>query len=331
MHRRDIVVVGASAGGVESLVTLVGGFPADLPAAVFVVLHVPPDAPSALPAILSRSGPLPAVTAVDGDDIRHGAIYVAPPNQHLYVGNRHVHVAVGPRENGARPAVDVLFRSAARAYGRRVVGVVLSGTLSDGALGLALIKQRHGAALVQDPAEALFVGMPRSALAATDVDYCAPVARLSSLVDELVRDPMQQPMEDRTDEQLSQQQTDPVQVEGATAEKEPGTASGLTCPECHGSIWELRDGESVRFECRVGHAYAPEAFLIQQGERVEAALWTAINTLRERSESFLRLAELNENGSRVSQRYRERAKETGQQADLIRDLLYKLLNAGEVG
>jgi two-component system chemotaxis response regulator CheB len=131
---QDIVVVGASAGGVEPLMRLVGGLRADLPAAVFVVLHIPPDAPSALPAILGRAGPLPAAQAVDGEAIAHGRIYVAGPNQHLYVHRGHVRVGVGPRENGVRPSVDVLFRSASRAYGKRVVGVVLSGTLSDGSL-----------------------------------------------------------------------------------------------------------------------------------------------------------------------------------------------------
>ncbi len=331
MTGRDGVVVGASAGGVEALTRLDGGFPPDLPAAVFVVRHLPPDAPSALAAILSRAGPLPAVTAVDGDELRPGSIYVAPPNRHLSVGNGLMHVLVGPRENGARPAVDVLFRSAAHAYGPRVVGIVLSGALSDGALGLALIKLRGGVALVQDPDEALFVGMPRSAMAATEVDYCAPVSHLSSLVVKLVREPMEQPTENRTNEEQTEERVDDPPVEGVVEEKRPGTASGLTCPECHGSIWELRDGESVRFECRVGHAYGSDAFVAEQGERVEAALWTAINTLHERSETFLRLAEMYERGSGLAERYRQRAGETNDQADVIRDLLYRLLNAGDVG
>ncbi|MDQ3997065.1 MAG: chemotaxis protein CheB, partial [Gemmatimonadota bacterium] len=151
MATRDVVVVGASAGGIEALRELVAHLPADYPGAIFVVVHIPTDAPSMLPRILTRAGPLPAVHASDGDAIEGGRIYVAPPNHHLLLKPDAMWVGYGPKENGHRPAVDPLFRSAARAYGPRVVGVVLSGTLSDGSHGLRAVKAGGGTAVVQDP------------------------------------------------------------------------------------------------------------------------------------------------------------------------------------
>lgn len=331
MAHRDIVVVGASAGGVETLTRLVRGFRPDLQAAVLVVLHMPPDVPSALAAILSRAGPLPAQQAEDGAPIKPGHIYVARPNHHLPVRNGRVQVAVGPRENSARPAVDVLFRSAARSYGARVVGIVLSGTLSDGAAGLALIKRRGGMALVQDPEEALFVGMPRSALAATAVDYCAPAAELAERVNNLVREDMNQRADRPAEDEHRQPQGVLPIPDGVVLRKAHGNASGITCPECQGSIWEIRDGESLRFECRVGHAYSPDTFVSEQGERVEAALWTAINTLHERAETFRRLARLYGDSNALTTRYEERATETTQQAEVLRTLLYTLVQDDDVG
>jgi len=174
----DIVVVGASAGGVEALTSVVGGLPSDFGAAIFVVLHVPPAASSSLANILSRAGPLSATAARDREAIQAGRIYVAQPNQHLVLRPGQVGLESGPLENSTRPCVDVLFRSAAHAYGRRVVGVVLSGALQDGALGLAAIKLRHGVTIVQDPAEAMFAGMPQSALSTSEVDYCLTLAEI---------------------------------------------------------------------------------------------------------------------------------------------------------
>jgi two-component system chemotaxis response regulator CheB len=247
-----------------------------------------------------------------------------------------VHAAAGPRENGMRPSVDTLFRSAARAYGARVVGVVLTGTLSDGAIGLTTIKLRGGTAFVQDPREALFAGMPTSALTATEVDFCGSVREIAARINKLAREPMdaQDPRMNRHDSaaggDVPEDRSDPLEP-SPVGEKAPNLASGLTCPECQGSIWELQDGTSVRFECRVGHVYGPEAFAAEQGERVEAALWTAINTLHERSETFLRLAALYRESAQLGPRYLERAKQTSEHAETLRSLLYTLVQDGEVG
>lgn len=184
--RRDIVVIGASAGGVETLKRVVADLPADLQAAVCIVLHISPDSPSALAGILRRSGRLPCRPAQNGERLKRGQILVAPPDHHLVVEDRHVRVTVGPRENGHRPSVDVLFRSAARTVDGLVVGVVLSGTRDDGAAGLAVIKAHGGATIVQDPKEALYAGMPTSALAHVAVDAVVPSARVAETIEAMV-------------------------------------------------------------------------------------------------------------------------------------------------
>jgi two-component system chemotaxis response regulator CheB len=184
---RHVVVVGASAGGLECLVRIAGDLSPDLPASVFVVLHVSPGGPSALPAILSRSGRLPAEHARDGEAIEPGRIYVAPPDHHLLLEPGVMRLVQGPRENRVRPAIDVLFRSAAAVYGPRVIGVVMSGYLDDGATGLLAIKRQGGIAVVQDPDDAQAPAMPRAALALVEADHVVPLSEAGALIDHLVR------------------------------------------------------------------------------------------------------------------------------------------------
>ena len=331
MPARDIIVVGASAGGVEALMRLVGALPANLPAAVLVVLHLPPDAPSALPAILGRAGRLPAAHAQEGEPIQHRRVYVAPPNCHLLVTDGHVRLALGPRENGVRPAADVLFRSAARAFGPRVVGVVLSGTLRDGTLGLSAIRMRGGLAVVQDPDEALFGGMPSSAIERNNVDYCLPVAEIASTLVRLARE--QPEPEPQREEAAMNAGVGPDAYEGKGNEtqlvstKRQGHASGLTCPDCHGSLWELRDGDLVRLECRVGHAHSIESFLSHQAVYFEEAMWTAVNALEERASMLREQAGRQGADESLGARFRQRADELDQQAEAVRELLYRFVRS----
>ena len=182
-HR--IIVIGASAGGVEAISQVVRELPADVPAAVCVVLHFPASGTSVLPSILARVGSLPAAHAVDGEPIQPGRIYVAPPDRHLIVRQERVELSIGPKENNHRPAVDVMFRTAARSHGPRVIGVVLSGTLDDGTVGLAAIRKQRGIAVVQDPEDALYPGMPRSALENVGGDHVLPVAGIGALLGRL--------------------------------------------------------------------------------------------------------------------------------------------------
>jgi two-component system chemotaxis response regulator CheB len=324
----DVVVIGASAGGVEALTRVAAGLPADFGAAVFVVLHIPPDAPSALAQILARAGPLPTHQVEQVVAMQPGHIYVAPPNRHLVVHRGHAALEAGPRENSARPSVDVLFRSAARAYGSRVVGVVLSGTLRDGALGLAAIKMRGGVTVVQDPDEALFAGMPQNALRTTEIDYCLVSADIPGRLVELTHHKIEHEPMEPTEPDVSIHAADEPDEESSP--KLPNSASGLTCPECHGALWELKEGGSLRYECRIGHTYSVEALLAHQGEAVEAALWSAVNALQERAATFRRLAE-NPASLTTADSFEERARQVEGQAQALLALLHRLITRGQVG
>lgn len=326
------MVVGASAGGVEALTELFSALPADIPASIFVVLHVPPDSRSVLPRILSRFGPLRAVHARDGDTISHGCIYVAPPDNHLLVKRGRIRLARGPRENSARPAVDPLFRTAALAYGPRVVGVVLSGNLDDGTAGLHAVKARGGIAVAQDPEEALFAGMPGSAVANVEVDHVLPLAGIAELLNRLARtrvepqggDPVHHDRESETELELEADIAE-MDADAITRGRPAGAASGYTCPECHGSLWEVREGEVVRFRCRVGHAYSVETLLAEQGGAMEAALWTAFQALEERTALTRSMSErmARRGQHRLAERYRSDSEETAARAELVRRVLLR--------
>jgi len=261
----DIIVVGASAGGVGALKEIVRGLPQDLPVAVFVVIHIPTEGTSLLPCILNRAGSLPAVHPVDGEGIQHGRIYIAPNNRHLLLTRGYIPSGQGPRENKVRPAVDPLFRTAARAYGPRVVGVVLTGNLDDGAAGLLAVKKRGGIAVVQDPDSALFPGMPQSALKYVDVDYCLPLADIPPLLVSLARQPVKEEASPIFKEMGVESKI--AGLDMSANEEKMGTPSVFSCPECQGTLWELCDGDLTRFRCRVGHAFSIERRLADQARQ----------------------------------------------------------------
>ena len=326
MAGHDIIVVGASAGGVEALSTLVRDLPPDLPAAVFVVLHIPAQSTSMLPSILQRAGALPVVQATDGIAIRQGCIYVAPPDHHLLVERGFVRVVRGPRENRHRPAVDPLFRTAARAYGPRVAGVVLTGALDDGTAGLQAIKTRGGVAIVQDPVDAFFPGMPQSAMENVEVDHCLPLSGIAPLLVRLAREPADDegayPVPEEMDFEARIAEMDPAALWG---EKRPGVPSIFSCPECKGVLYEMHDGELLRFRCQVGHAYSPKSMLVEQSETLEAALWVALNTLEENANLVRRLAKQSRerNHGHVAARFEEKVRDAEQRAAVIREVLSK--------
>jgi two-component system, chemotaxis family, protein-glutamate methylesterase/glutaminase len=287
MPGHDIVVVGASAGGVEALRALVGKLPRDLPAAILVVLHVAPDSKSVLPRILSGAGPLPAKHAKDGEALETGRIYVAPPDRHLVVEDGAVRLTRSPPEGGHRPAVDTLFRTAARFHGARVVGVVLSGALDDGTAGLVAVKQRGGVAVVQDPEEAICADMPRNALENLQVDHCLPTAEIAALIGKLAHEKVELhspiPL-------LLEQETNIALGRRREGEKPPGEPSEFACPACGGVLNEVHDGHILRFRCRVGHAYGLASLGAEQQDQLEAALWAALRALEDQAALHDRLA-----------------------------------------
>jgi two-component system chemotaxis response regulator CheB len=323
MPNRDLIVVGASAGGVEALTRLVHDLPADLPAAVVVVLHVPAHGTSVMPAILSRHGPLSAAHAVEEEPIVPGRIYVAPPDHHLLVKNGTVRLGRGPRENGHRPAVDPLFRTAARAGGRRVIGVVLSGALDDGTAGLVAIKERGGVTVVQDPDDALTPGMPRSAIEQGAVDHILPLAGIGPLLARLAAEPLrpepEPPVSQEMDVEADMAELD---LDALQNPDRPGVPSGFACPDCGGALFELHNGELIRFRCRVGHAWSPHSLLAEQSEALETALWTALRALEESAALAERLADrLRGHAGRASARFERQAHDARQRAALIQQVL----------
>lgn len=335
MSNRDIVVIGASAGGVEAISQFVKLLPSDLPAALFVVVHFPSFGISVLPQILSRAGSLPAVHPQDGEAIVPGKIYVAPPDYHLLVQRNHVRLSREPGENGHRPAIDTLFRSAARAYGRRVVGVILTGTLDDGTAGLGIIKARGGVSVVQDPEEALFDGMPRSAIENVAVDHILKLAEIASVLNEISHEPIEEG--ETVSGEIDREAKIVFQDKAALERGErPGNPSPLTCPDCGGVLWELQDDNLIRFRCHVGHAYSSNSLLAEQSNSVETALWSAIRALEEKAALARRMAVQARQQNRLMSeaQFRKRAEEAEQHSALVRQVILqqsenKLRNAIE--
>jgi two-component system chemotaxis response regulator CheB len=329
---RDLVVVGASAGGVEALRGLVGGLPASFPACVLVVLHVPATSPSALPAILNRAGPLPARQAVDGDVLVPGTVLVAPPDHHLVVYDGALTLSHGPQENGYRPAIDVLFRSAARARGSRVVGVVLSGALDDGAAGLVAISQRGGACVVQDFAEALHDSMPRAAATAVPSALVASVDHMPELLGRLLADPVPEPPGPSSLMEVETAMAD-LDPEVMLEPDPPGVPSGFACPDCHGVLFKIEDGPLIRFRCRVGHAWSPESLTARQSSDLESALWMALRSLEEKAALSRQLGgrALDRGHDLASSRFDLDAEEAMRAAELLRELIGRIAEGKVTG
>jgi two-component system chemotaxis response regulator CheB len=302
---RGVVALGASAGGVEALTQVAAGLPPDLPFAVFMALHMPPSAPSVLAKIIDRCGPLPAVSPSDGDRLEAGRIYVGMPDRHLLVSDHRIMLSEGPTENRHRPAINALFRSVALNFGQYAVGVLMSGVLDDGVLGLEAIRRRGGTTAVQDPDDALFSDMPLNALQAGVVDHRCPAAEIGNLLAQLA----QREIEER------EMEPDPVmELENriamgkrfSTFDSEAlGPPSGYACPNCNGSLMTVSE-ESYR--CRVGHAWTAEALLSARDEEVESALWVALRSLQEKAKLSRRLADNARRGP-LHEKYRRVAEE----------------------
>jgi two-component system, chemotaxis family, protein-glutamate methylesterase/glutaminase len=324
MERKDIVVVGASAGGMEALQKLVSGLPADLPASVFIVWHLSPGLKSMLPAVLSKAGPLRAVHPSDGDRIERGRIYVAPNDHHMLLEHGYIRITKGPKENRFRPAVDPLFRSAAYVYGSRTIGVVLTGALDDGTAGLWTIKLRGGTAIVQEPADAMIRSMPLNALEHTVADYRLPVGEIGELLGRLVRE-RAAPMPQIASEEEEKTRQEVKIAEGVDALEENimrfGQLSPFTCPDCRGVLTMLREDTILRFRCHTGHALSASTLLNETSEIIENQLWDAVRAL---DETVMLLNKLGEQcaiagNMRAAEQCFDKAREAHARAQPIRE------------
>jgi two-component system chemotaxis response regulator CheB len=312
----DIVVIGASAGGVDALRSLVRTIPVDLPAAVFVVLHV--GVQSHLVSILQGAATLPVRQAESGAEIAPGRIVVAPPGAHLLLHDSHLLLSRGPRENMARPAIDPLFRSAAATFGGRVIGVVLTGALSDGTSGLRAVKRCGGLAVVQDPSDALVPEMPRNAIRHVDVDHVVALSEMGALLARLCRLPAgptpKIPSEIRFETAIAAQE-----LSGMGANDRLGELSPFTCPECQGSLWEVEDGSILRYRCHVGHAYTADAALAAGDAEIDVMLQKLLRSHRERAALARRMAQEERGHQRhgLADRLESRAAEYEENAELM--------------
>lgn len=327
MKANRAIVIGASSGGVSALLDVAAALPVELDAVVGVVLHVGSQ-PSILPELLNGRGRLRARHPADGESLEPGTLYVAPPDRHMLFTRDTVQLSRGPRENHARPALDPLFRSTALAWGRRAIGVVLTGELDDGTAGLAAIKDCGGTALVQDPATALAPGMPESALAHVAVDGCLPLEAIApALVDLAGRAPpaAARPAPVRLHrEQAVFEGREPLENLDAL-----GKSSGLTCPDCGGGLWEIEDARPLRYRCHTGHAFTSRSLENAQVEQAEHSLWSSVRALQEREILLRRLAVVAEltGDPNQAEAGRQQADKVKAQAQQLAELVEQELNS----
>ncbi|MCK1359700.1 chemotaxis protein CheB [Bradyrhizobium sp. 199] len=327
MNNRNIIVIGGSAGATQPLKHILSRLPPDLPAAVFIVLHIPARGIGILSTVASSAGPLPVRQAENGMEIQPGQIYLAAPDHHLLLSEDRILLGRGPRENLVRPAIDALFRSAAITHGPRVIGVLLSGLLSDGAAGLNAIKRCGGMAVVQDPMDAISDEMPRRAMEETTVDLCVPGASMGDVLSELVREQagaaLPIPPEIRLEVAIAA--GDRIGSDKLLTVADP---VALTCPSCGGVLSEVKEQRPMRFRCQVGHGFTADTLAKEQEGRVDEALRVALRIIEERAELVHRMAVDGQRSGRpaVAEMYQARAAEYREYADMIRRVVLQSLD-----
>jgi len=327
MSNRDIIVIGGSSGATAPLKRILADLHPDVPAAVFIVLHIPAQGLGILSTVAAATSRLPVHQAVDGMKFERGHVYLGAPDHHLLLSGDHIQLGRGPRENMVRPAIDALFRSAALHHGPRVIGVVLSGLLSDGAAGLNAIKRCGGTVVVQDPAEAIAAEMPKRALEATMADLCVTAARLGDVLSELAREPPGAVLPIAPDIRLEVEIAAGERI-GSAPLADIADPAALTCPSCGGVLSEVREARPARFRCQVGHAYTADALAKEQEGQVDEALRVALRIIEERAELVHRMAADGRRSGRsaVAEMYALRAAEYREYADMIRRVVLKSLD-----
>lgn len=321
-----MIAIGGSAGALGPLIQVLAGLPQDFRAAVLVVIHTAPGSPGMLPVILGRSCALKVTHAEDGAPIEAGRVYVAPPDRHLLVGTEGMKLVRGPRENRSRPAIDPLFRTAARTGGRRVAGVLLSGLLNDGTYGLMAIRQHGGTVIVQDPRQAAFPDMPQNALDDVEVDRVLPAVDIPDVLKGLVskQSERRSPAGETAEEEEAGGGEPVAALPGNSLEKPPaGQLSPFVCPDCGGALWESEEGKLTRYRCHVGHGFTAEVLLNGLQEELESALWAALRMIEENMALSRRLAQRADTAGHLqaAQQHQENANDMEQHADLLQRLL----------
>ncbi|MBE9063715.1 chemotaxis protein CheB [cf. Phormidesmis sp. LEGE 11477] len=322
MKNHEIVVIGASAGGVAALQKLFSQFSPDMQASFFVVLHIMPKAESVLATLLDIAGPLKAKPAEDHEPILPGHVYVAPPDVHLLVKPGYLRLHRGPKENRHRPAADPLFRSAAIAYPGQTIGVVLTGYLDDGTAGLSAIKRCGGIAIVQDPEDADFPDMPTNALAAVDVDYQLPIRhmgeKIMQMVGQMAQEVREIPKDIAMEAKIAEQALSDID-----REEQLGHLVPMSCPECNGPLWQMEGSTIQRYRCHVGHGFTAKTLIASQDSILEKALWAAMRTMEERANLSIVMAknEVKQGRIQSAQTYEKQSETLRTHAQVIRKLL----------
>lgn len=324
MIAKRVVVIGASAGGIDALRVLVAGIPEAFSAAICIVIHTSPESPGVLAEILNRLTPLPVSQACDGQRLEAGHIYVAPPDRHLVIEPGRLRITKGPREHRFRPAIDPMFRSAAQVFGPNAIGIVLTGNLDDGVAGLWTIKKLGGTAIVQDPSEALFSSMPLQALTNVNVDHVVRLADIPRLLVQLTSDvpgeaePPPVPRHIEVEVNIAKEQN----PRDAGLEQ-IGKPSPYACPECHGVLLEIDDDGRIRFRCHTGHAYSLESLLAAINQGIENSMSAAMRSIEEGSLLMKDMATQLKRRNRIdeSARMMDASDRAKQQAEAIRQLI----------
>jgi two-component system, chemotaxis family, protein-glutamate methylesterase/glutaminase len=327
MAGHDMIVIGASMGGVEALKRLAAQFPQDLPASVLVVQHTYPHSQPLLAEILNKVSSLGAVHPKDQEEILPGRIYVAPPDFHMLVRDGHILLSRGPKENRVRPAIDPLFRSAAISFGTRTVGVVLSGLQDDGTIGLIAIKRCGGVAIVQDPKDAAYPQMPLTALREDHPDHSLPLDGIGPLLDRLAREPVKSPWPIPEDLKMEVKLTEVVSG-SISPEDMPGEPANLICPDCGGPLWELKSEEMTHYRCLTGHAFTRDGFMRLKNEEIERVLWEAVRNFEEKAKFLSRMAgeRREKSTAKFSTDYARQVEQARENARILKEFMHSRLS-----
>ncbi|WP_018948255.1 chemotaxis protein CheB [Thioalkalivibrio sp. ALMg11] len=314
-----VIVIGASAGGMAALKKLAAQFPKDFPAPIFIVTHMSADTTGeALVKVLNESSSLACVQAHDQQTFESGTIYLAPSDQHMLVAKGKIRITKGARENRSRPAIDPLFRSAAVAYGNGVIGVILTGYLDDGTSGMMAIKRCGGVCIAQDPEDAAYPDMPQSVIANVGADHCLPIAGMGALLSDLLRRELPERGEVPEDIMIEARIAERVLSDLPSVEA-LGDQVPYNCPDCGGVLWQIEEGDILRYRCHTGHAFTSSVLLTQQNERIEETLWVALRMFEERQNLLVTMSK-NES-KRATSSVSQRAKDSQVHIDRIRAML----------